>query len=149
MVGRGLLGKLLSTYSVSPAGRQLGMSLLSWGLAGGLQRSIATRRRASEPGRSEGRSKKGSLPPGGEPSGVSAAEQGLSECQDLVRARPVKRECGLEHVGVRTRLHTLADGGGRVVHPCPTTRSEVRCRTQRVGEGGVSAVNTINGEGVV
>ena len=70
-------------------------------------------------------------------------------CQDLVRARPGKRELGLEHLGVGVRLHTLADGGGRVAHPCPTTHSEVRCRTQRVYEGGVSAVNTRNGEGVV
>ena len=57
MVRRGLLGKLLNTYCVSPADRYLGMSPLSWGLAQGLQRSIATRRRASEPCRSEGRSK--------------------------------------------------------------------------------------------
>ena len=35
------------------------------------------------------------------------------------------------------------------MHPCPTTRSEVRCRPQRVREGGVSAVNAKNGEGVV
>ena len=70
--------------------------------------------------------------------------------QDLVRARPVKREFGLEYLGVGVRLHTLADGRGRIVHPRPTTHSEVRCWTQRVGEGGVSAVNTgIYGEGVV
>ena len=31
----------------------------------------------------------------------------------------------------------------------PTVHSEVRCWTQRVGEGGVSAVNTGNGEDVV
>ena len=72
-----------------------------------------------------------------------------AESQDLVRARPVKREFGLEHIGVRVRLHTAADGGGRVVHLCSTTHSEVRRRTQRVREGGVSAVNTRNGEGVV
>ena len=72
-----------------------------------------------------------------------------TDCQDLVRARPVKREFGLEYLGVGVRLHTLADGRGRIVHSCPTTGSEVRCWTQRVGEGGVSAVNTGNGEGVV
>ena len=72
-----------------------------------------------------------------------------TDCQDLVRARPVKREFGLEYLGLGVRLHTLADGRGRTVHPCPTTRSEVRCWTQHVGEGGVSAVNTGNGEGVV
>ena len=86
------------------------------------------------------------LLPSGEPSGVSAADRGR---QPGSRARPVKREFGLEHLDVRDRLHTLADGGGRVVHPWPTTHSEVRCRTQRVHEGGVSAVNTINGEDVV
>ena len=72
-----------------------------------------------------------------------------ADSQDLAGARPVKREFGLEHLGVRVRLHTLADGGGRVVHPCPTTHSEVRCRTQRVRGGRASAVNTRNGEGVV
>ena len=70
-----------------------------------------------------------------------------TDCQDLARARPVKHEFGREHLGVRVRLHTLADGGGRVVHPC--TRSEVSCQTQRVGNGGVSVVNTRTGEGVV
>ena len=57
VVRRGFLEKVLSTYRVSPAGKYLGMLLLSWGLSQGLKRSIATRRRASEPGRSEGRSK--------------------------------------------------------------------------------------------
>ena len=71
-----------------------------------------------------------------------------ADSHDLVRARPVKREFGLEHLGVRVRLHTLTDDGGRVAHPCPTTHLEVRCRTQRLREGGVSAVNTRNGEGV-
>ena len=47
--------------------------------------------------------------------------------QDLVRARPVKREFGGEHLGVGVRIHTLADGRGRIVYPCPTTHSEVRC----------------------
>ena len=69
--------------------------------------------------------------------------------QDLVRARSIKREFGLEYLVVGVRLHTLVDGRGRVVYPCPTTHSNVGCWTQRVGEGGVSAVNTENGEGVV
>ena len=69
--------------------------------------------------------------------------------QELVWARPVKREFGLEYLGVGVRLHTLADGIDRIGHPCPTTHSEVRCWTQRVGQGEVSAVNTGNGEGVV
>ena len=67
----------------------------------------------------------------------------------LLRPRPVKRKFGLEYLGVRVSLHTLADGGSRVVHPSPTTHSEFGCRTQRVGEGGVSAVNARNGEGMV
>ena len=41
-------------------------------------------------------------------------------------------------------LHNLADGRGRFVQPCPTTGSEVRRWTQRVGAGGVSVVNTVN-----
>ena len=72
-----------------------------------------------------------------------------ADCQELVRARPVEREFGLEYVGVGVRLLTLADGGGRVVHPRPTTRNEVRCWTQRVGEGRFSAANTRTGEGVL
>ena len=71
------------------------------------------------------------------------------DSQDLVGPRPVKREFGLERLGVRVRFHTLADGGGRVVHTCLTIQSEVRCRAQRVREGGVSAVNPRNGEAVV
>ena len=74
---------------------------------------------------------------------------GAGTCQDLVRARPVKREFGLECLGVGARLHILADGRGRIVHSCLTTRSEVRCWTQRVSEGGASAVSTRNGDGVV
>ena len=90
------------------------------------------------------------LLPSGEPSGVSAAEQGPTA---RILHGPVQLSAslarGLEYLGVCVRLHTLADGRGRVVHPCSTTRSEVRCWTQRVGEGGVSAVNTRNCEGVV
>ena len=50
----------------------------------------------------------------------------------VVRARPVKRKFGLEYLGVRVSLHTLADGGSRVVHPCPTTHGEFRRRTKCV-----------------
>ena len=35
------------------------------------------------------------------------------------------------------------------MHSYPTTHSEFRGRTQRVGDGGVSAVNAGNGEGMV
>ena len=73
----------------------------------------------------------------------------MADSQDLARVRPVKREFGLEHLGARVRLDTLANGGGRVVHPCLTTHSEVGCRTQRVHDGGVPAINTRNGERVV
>ena len=69
--------------------------------------------------------------------------------QDFVRALPLKCKFGLEYLGVRVSLHTLADGGSRVVHPCPTTHGEFRCRTQCVGQGGVSAVHARNGEGMV
>ena len=124
------------------------MSQLSWGLAQGLQprdghtptsvrtglvgRKIQTEEVAPE------RRTVGGL-------GVGSG----TDCQDRVRARPVKREFVLEYLGVGVRLHTLADGRGRIVHLCATTRSEVECWTQRVGEGGVSAVKTGNGEGVV
>ena len=75
--------------------------------------------------------------------------EGGTGCQNLVRARPANREFGLGFLAVGVGLHTLADGRGRTVHPCPTIRCQVRCCTQRVGEGGVSVVNTRNGEGVV
>ena len=68
--------KLPSTYCVNPAGKFLGMSPRSWGLAQGLHRLTETRRRASVPEMSEGRSKYRSLAPGREPSGVSAEKQG-------------------------------------------------------------------------
>ena len=76
-------------------------------------------------------------------------ERGRDQLQDFVRARPAKRKFGLEYLGVRVSLHTLADGGNRVVHPYPTTHGESRCRAQCVGEGGVSAGNARNGEGMV
>ena len=52
-----------------------------------------------------------------------------TDCQDLVRACPVKRKFVLKYLGVGVRLHALANGGGRVVQQCPTDRSEVRCWT--------------------
>ena len=69
--------------------------------------------------------------------------------QDVARARPVKRKFGLEYVGVRVSLHTLADGRSGAVEPSPTTHGQFGCQTQRVGEGGVSTVNARNGEGMV
>ena len=39
--------------------------------------------------------------------------------QDLVRARPVKREFGLEYLSVGVRLHTLADGKTQNCTPMP------------------------------
>lgn len=50
--------------------------MLSWGWAQELQRSIATRRQISEPGRSEGRSKSRRLPPSDDTSGVSVEGKG-------------------------------------------------------------------------
>ena len=61
----------------------------------------------------------------------------------------LERELVLEYLGVGVPLHTLAEGGGRVVDPCPTASNEVRCWVHHVGKGGVSAVDTRNGEGVV
>ena len=34
-----------------------------------------------------------------------------TNCEDFVRARPVKRKFGVEYLGVRVSLHALADGG--------------------------------------
>ena len=71
-----------------------------------------------------------------------------TNCQNFERARPVERKFGVEYLGIRVSLHTLADGGSRLVHPCPT-HGECRCRAQCVGEGGVSAANARNGDGMV
>ena len=138
---------MLRAYCVSPAGRYLGTSLLSCGLAQGLQRSIVTRRRASEPGRSDRKVQiEEVIPEWRTIRGLSGGAG--TNGQDFVRARPVKRKFGLEYLGVRVSLHTLADGGSRLVHPCPT-HGECRCRAQCVGEGGVSAANARNGDGMV
>ena len=83
-----------------------------------------------------------------ESSGVSAAEQGPT-ARILYGPVQLSASFGLEFLGVDVRLHTLVDGRGRVVDPCQTTRSEVRCRTQRVGKGGFFAGNTGNGKGVM
>lgn len=53
--------KELSTYFVRSDGRYLGTSLVSSGRQG-LQRSLETRRLESRPGRSEGMSRRRSLP---------------------------------------------------------------------------------------
>ena len=102
------------------------MSVLSWGLVQGLQRSIAAFNRHTPT----------SIRPGQVEREVQieevATEWGTvqdpgggagTDCQDLVGARPVKCEFGLEHLGVRIRGHTLA--GGRIgdVHPFTTTHS--------------------------
>ena len=55
--------------------------------------------------------------------------------QNFVRTRPIKSVFGPEHLGVRVSLHSLADGGSRVVHPSPTTHDELGCRTLSVGKG--------------
>ena len=54
---------------------------------------------------------------------------------DLVGARPVERELGLEDLGVRARLRALADGGSRVVNPHPAANDGFENRAQCVGEG--------------
>ena len=54
------------------------MSSASYGLAQGLQRATVTRGLAAGPERFEGRSRHSSLSPSGRPSGVSAAEEGLT-----------------------------------------------------------------------
>ena len=58
-----------------------------------------------------------------------------ANCEDLVGARPVERELGLEDLGIRVRLRALADGGNRVVHPHRAANGEFGNRVQCVGEG--------------
>ena len=140
--------KLLRTYCVSPAGRYLGMSLLSCGFGAGLaafDRHTPASIRTGKVGRKvqieevipEWRT-------------VRSLHRGAwANGQNFVRTRPIKSKFGLEHLGVRVSLHTLVDGGSRVVHPSPTTHDEIGCRAQRVGKGGVSLVNAGNCEGMV
>ena len=109
---------------------------------------MAIRRRASEPGRSERKIQIEEVAP--ERRTARGIGDGAgTDCQDLVRARPVKGESGLGMFGVGVHLHTLADGGGKAVHSCRTTCSGVWCWAQRAGNGGVSAVNTTHGEDLV
>ena len=61
-----------------------------------------------------------------------------ANCEDIIGARPVERELGLEDLGVRVLLHALADGGSRIVYPHPAANSEFGIRAQCVGEGWVA-----------
>ena len=45
--------------------------------------------------------------------------------------------------------HPLADGGGGVVYPDPSTSCELGAAEKGIGEGGVSPVNPSDGEGVL
>ena len=58
-----------------------------------------------------------------------------ANCEDIIGARPVERELGLEDLGVRVRLCALAGCGNRIVHPHPAVNGEFRNRPQCVGEG--------------
>ena len=51
-----------------------------------------------------------------------------TNCQDFVRVSPVKRKFSLEYLGVRVGFHTLANGGSRAVHACPTTHGDLGVR---------------------
>ena len=44
--------------------------------------------------------------------------------ESLVRARPIERKFGLEHLGIRAGLCALANGGGRIIQPNPITHNE-------------------------
>ena len=67
------------------------MSPLSWGSAQVLQRSMATRRRASKPGMSEREIQIEEVVPKLRTVRGLGGGEGI-DCQDLVRARPVERE---------------------------------------------------------
>ena len=55
--------------------------------------------------------------------------------EDLVGARSVKRELGLEDLGVRVRLRALTNGGSRIVRPHPAANGEFGSLAQGVREG--------------
>ena len=87
---------------------------------------MVTRLPASEQGRSEGRSESSGVSPELRTVQGRGGEAG-TDYQDIVRARPTKREIGLGYLGVGIHLHIVADGGGRVVHTCPATSNDVWC----------------------
>ena len=58
-----------------------------------------------------------------------------ANCEDIVGARPARRELGLEDLGVCVRLRALSNGGSRVVYPYPSANGEFGNRAQYVGDG--------------
>ena len=58
-----------------------------------------------------------------------------ANCEDLVGARPVNRELGLEDLGVRVCVGALTDGGSRIERSHPATNVDFGNWTQCVGEG--------------
>ena len=146
--GGDLVAKACRTYCVRPTGRCRGMSSVSYGLAQGLQRATVTRGLAERPERFEWRSRYSSLSPSGRPSGVSAAEEGLTA---IILKGPIQFS---ESFSLRTLLlapfrKTLADTGGGIVDPYPSASRVFGAAEEGIGESGVAPVYPSNGEGVL
>ena len=77
--------------------------------------------------------KRGACRPGGSRPGCQRGAG--ANYEDFVGARPVKRELGLEDLGVRVRLCTLAGGGNRIVHPHPAAKDEFAVRRRGLSCG--------------
>ena len=68
-----------------------------------------------------------------------------ANCEGFIGGRPVERKLDLEDLGVRARLHALADGGSRIAHPRPAINEKFGNRTQCIGEGGVWSTRKCEG----
>lgn len=122
------------------------MSLLWWGLAQGVQLAIEMLM-----GNRTGHVRRNyrSLAPRGKQNvrGVTGGRR--ADSKDFVEACLIARTIRLEDVGVEPSIRVLADSGGHIQHPRPTTYHESGELMQRVGMGGCSPVHVGDHEGMV
>ena len=84
------------------------------------------------------------MSPRGRPSGVSVAGEGPTA---IVLKGPV--QFLFENFVVGVFPYPLADSGGGVVYPDPSTSRVLGAVEEGIGEGGVAPVNPSDGEGVL
>ena len=96
------------------------MSLVSYGLAQGLQRTTVTRRLVARPDMFEGRSRYNSLSPRGRPSGWLCAEEGPTA---IILKGPVqlRESFSLRTLFIGAFAKSLSGCGGCVVDPYPAS----------------------------
>ena len=130
--GGDLVAKACRTYCVRPAGRCRGMSSASYELAQGLQLATVTQGLAAGQERLEKRSRYSSLSPSGRPSGLSAAENGLTE---IILKGPVQFS---ESLSLKALLSAPFRKPWRivagVVHPYPSASRVFGAAEEGIGE---------------